>query len=100
MKLTPEQIAELLAEHTKPNQYGNYTPSSFEPPKQVGPMRLLAGPSKPCVHRGHYKDGEHVDNMIVCGAPAYVSVDNKRYCLLHAAMVLNLRLHKLEVHSE
>lgn len=96
LKLTPEQINELLAEQLKPNQYGTYTPPKFVP-KQVGPVRFLSSsPTQKCLHRGYYKDGEHVDSLIICGAPAYLTVDGKRMCLLHAVMVCNLKLYELE----
>jgi|SRR5882724_10166112 len=96
MKLTTEQINEILAEHLKPNEHGIYTPPMFVP-KQVGPVRFLRNDiTQKCVHRGYYKDGEYINNFIVCGCPAYLTVYGKRMCLLHAVMVCNLKLYELE----
>ena len=96
MKLTTEQINEILAEQIKPNEHGTYTPPMFVP-KQVGPVRFLRdSPTEKCLHKGYYKDGEHVDSLIICGCPAYLTVYGKRMCLLHVVMVCNLKLHELE----
>ena len=95
MQLTTEQINEILAGELKPNRLGHYTPPKFVP-KQVGPVRFLQdGPSKKCIHSGYYKDGVHIQGGM-CGAPAYLTCYGERMCLLHAVIVLNLKLHSIE----
>jgi hypothetical protein len=96
MKLTTEQINEILAGELKPNSLGHYTPPKFVP-KQVGPIRFLPDShSQKCIHTGYYKEGEHIKTKVMCGAPAYLTVYGERMCLLHAVMVLNLKLYEME----
>lgn len=95
MPLTTEQINEILAGELKPNKLGTYTPPKYVP-KQIGPVRFLRdGHTKPCTHSGYYKEDQHVKGSM-CGAPAFLTCYGQRMCLVHALMVLNLKLHSLE----
>ena len=96
MKLTPEQINEILAGELKPNSLGHYTPPLFVP-KQVGPVKFLQDSiTQKCTHSGHYINSQHVKTKGICGAPAYLTCYGERMCLLHAVMVLNLKLYEME----
>jgi hypothetical protein len=93
MPLTEEQINEILGS-IEPDQHGGYQPKAFVP-KQVGPLRFQRdGPTKRCMHvtdaNANFKSG-------TCGCPAFMTVQGKTICSLHALIVLNTMLVELGV---